>query len=166
MLALAIVINVGPRMISSAGGVRLVAACAVLLVANLGLYIIDHEKNPYDQAGPWREFAELADEIGQETAIRPVGVLTRNPEAFQLISGELLNQMLGESDNRLGRLLKEGKSNRAILEEFYLAALSRLPAPAEARELLAQVEARADRRAAWEDVVWGLLNSKSFLLRQ
>jgi uncharacterized protein DUF1549/uncharacterized protein DUF1553 len=87
-------------------------------------------------------------------------------QAFQLISGELLNKMLGEPDNRLGRLLKEGKSNQAILEELYLAALSRLPAPAEARVLLAQVEASADRRAAWEDVVWGLLNSKSFLLRQ
>jgi hypothetical protein len=87
-------------------------------------------------------------------------------QAFQLISGELLNRMIAAPENRLGRLLKEGKSNRAILDEFYLAALSRLPTPAEARALLAQVEASADRRAAWEDVVWGLLNSKSFLLRQ
>jgi hypothetical protein len=87
-------------------------------------------------------------------------------QAFQLISGELLNRMIAEPGNRLGRLLKEGKSNRVILDEFYLAALSRPPAPAEARALLAQVETGADRRAAWEDVVWGLLNSKSFLLRQ
>jgi hypothetical protein len=87
-------------------------------------------------------------------------------QAFQLISGELLNGMLAEPDNRLGRLLKEGKSDPVILDEFYLAALSRLPTSAEARALLAQVTASSNRRAAWEDVVWGLLNSKSFLLRQ
>jgi hypothetical protein len=87
-------------------------------------------------------------------------------QAFQLISGELLNRMLAEPDNRLGRLLKAGKSDRAILDELYLAALSRPPTPDETRALLAQVTASTDRRAAWEDVVWGLLNSKSFLLRQ
>jgi hypothetical protein len=86
-------------------------------------------------------------------------------KAFQLMTGEMLNRMLTEPDNRIGRLLAAGKSNREIVEEFYLAALSRLPADRDVQVAVAYVEKSADRRAAVEDVVWGLVNAKEFLLR-
>jgi hypothetical protein len=53
-----------------------------------------------------------------------------------------------------------------MLDEFYLAALSRRPTETEAKKLLAYVGDAKDRRAAWEDVLWALLNSKEFLLRR
>ena len=37
---------------------------------------------------------------------------------------------------------------------------------AETAKLLTFVEAATDKRAAWEDVAWGLLNAKEFLLRR
>ncbi len=86
--------------------------------------------------------------------------------AFQLITGPLLHRLLAREDNRLGKLLAENRSNDEILDELYLAALSRLPTERERRgaaDLLARAE---DRRAAWEDVLWALLNSKEFLLRR
>jgi hypothetical protein len=86
-------------------------------------------------------------------------------QSFQLITGQLVNDLLSAPDNRIGRLLAEGKSNEQIVEEFYLAALSRYPTPAEqsaAREILQ----RSDRRQALEDIVWALLNSKEFVLRR
>ena len=52
-------------------------------------------------------------------------------QAFQLITGELLNDMLAEPDNRIGRLLASGKPMAAVVEELYLAALSRPPSPTE-----------------------------------
>ncbi|HXG08516.1 MAG TPA: DUF1549 and DUF1553 domain-containing protein [Gemmataceae bacterium] len=87
-------------------------------------------------------------------------------QAFQMITGGLLNQMLAEEDNRIGRLLKAGRSNEEIIEEFYLTALSRPPTAQEKQEAIAFIERSADRRAAIEDVVWGLVNAKEFLLRQ
>jgi hypothetical protein len=87
-------------------------------------------------------------------------------QAFQLITGELMNSLVREPDNRLGKLLSAGASDTAILEEFYLAALCRPPTATESKKLLAFVGGAKDRRAAWEDVLWALLNSKEFLLRR
>jgi hypothetical protein len=87
-------------------------------------------------------------------------------QALQLITGALVNKAVSEPDNRLGRLLKAGKSNREIVEELFLASLSRLPRDAERTALVARVERSVERRAALEDVLWALLSSKEFLLRK
>ncbi len=87
-------------------------------------------------------------------------------QALQLISGELLNQMLTAKENRIGRFLDEGKSNAAIVEECYLSALNRRPTEEERRAVVGRIERARDRRAALEDFVWALVNSKEFLLRQ
>jgi hypothetical protein len=87
-------------------------------------------------------------------------------QAFQLISGETINHMLTSSDGRLSRLLENGRSNEDIINEFYLASLSRPPTEGEARTALEFVGRSPDRRAALEDLVWGLVNAKEFLLRQ
>jgi hypothetical protein len=87
-------------------------------------------------------------------------------QAFQLLTGELMNKMLAGPDNRIGRLLAAGKSNRDIVQEFYLAALSRPPSDKELTAALKIVERSKDRRAGLEDVVWGLVNAKEFLLRR
>lgn len=87
-------------------------------------------------------------------------------QAFQLLTGELMNTMLAEKDNRIGKLLAAGTSNRAIVEHFYLAALGRFPSERELAAAVAVVERSKDRRAGLEDVVWGLVNAKEFLLRR
>jgi hypothetical protein len=86
-------------------------------------------------------------------------------QAFQLITGPLVNQMLRDADNRIGRLLAAGKSDAEIVEEFYLAALSRPPSATEQQAALAMIGRAKDRRTALEDLVWGLVNAKEFLLR-
>jgi hypothetical protein len=87
-------------------------------------------------------------------------------QAFQLITGELMNSMIRNPENRLGKLLKSGKSDSEILEEMYLAALCRKPTDAEAKKVLGLLAASRDRRSTWEDVLWAVLNCKEFLLRR
>ena len=91
---------------------------------------------------------------------------TTMAQALQFLTGAVVNRAVSESDNRLGQLLKAGKSNREIIDELFLAALCRPPRAAERSALVARVERAADRRRALEDVLWGLLNSKEFLLRK
>src|SRR5207237_9224447 len=76
-------------------------------------------------------------------------------QAFQMISGPTVNELLAEKENRVSRLLAAGKSNREIVEELFWAALTRSPTPQEAGTLLAGLDAAQDRRAELEDILWG-----------
>lgn len=87
-------------------------------------------------------------------------------QAFQLLTGEMLHDLLAARDNRLGRLLDAKKSDREIIEELYLIGLCRRPSARELEATTALVAASKDRRAALEDVAWGLVNAKEFLLRR
>jgi hypothetical protein len=87
-------------------------------------------------------------------------------QAFQLITGEMINRMLAEPDNRLGKLLASGKPTEVVVEELYLATLCRPPTTRERARTLELVKRAKTPRAGLEDVLWGLLNAKEFLLRQ
>jgi len=87
-------------------------------------------------------------------------------QALFLITGEVVNKATSEPDNRVGKLLKAGKSNREIIDELFLASLCRAPTADEIGSLERYVEMAANRRDGLEDVLWGLLNSKEFLLRR
>ncbi len=87
-------------------------------------------------------------------------------QAFQLLTGDVLHDLLARRDNRLGRLIDAGQSDAEIVEEFYLAALSRRPSASESAHCTAMLAKAKDRRAALEDIVWGLVNAKEFLLRR
>ena len=83
-----------------------------------------------------------------------------------MISGPSVNELLTRSDNRLAALLESGKSNRAVVEELYWTALTRAPSEAELTKTVAHIEKAKDRRAGVEDVLWGLVNAKEFVLRR
>ena len=86
-------------------------------------------------------------------------------QAFQMINGETVRKKLEMRSNRIGTCLDMGRSDSEILNEVYLAALARLPTQRERVGLTGHIGRGGDRRKAWEDVVWALLNSKEFLLR-
>lgn len=87
-------------------------------------------------------------------------------QAFQLVSGPAINELLTRPDNRLGKLLADPQKPReAMLDELYLAALSRFPTEPERSASLDYLNRADDSRAALEDITWSLLNAKEFLLR-
>ena len=77
-----------------------------------------------------------------------------------------MNAMIRDPDNRVGQMLSAGKSDAEMLEDVYLAALCRQPTETEVKKLLALLANAKDRCAAWEDVLWAVVNSKEFLLRR
>jgi hypothetical protein len=86
-------------------------------------------------------------------------------QALQFVGGRAIKDKLAQPKNRIGRLLSGAATPEQILEELYLATLSRFPSETERRTLLAHVRDAADRRQAWEDVQWALLNSLEFRFR-
>jgi hypothetical protein len=87
-------------------------------------------------------------------------------QAFQLISGPTVNELIAEKDNRIAQLIAAGKSNRQIVEELYWTSLTCAPGDEELSRSVAFVEAAKDRRVELEDILWGLLNSKDFVFRK
>jgi len=87
-------------------------------------------------------------------------------QAFQMISGPAINDLLDAPDNRLAQLLKGGKSNHQIVEELYWTALTRPPTAKESNRATALLNQSKDKRRALEDLTWALLNAKEFVLRK
>jgi hypothetical protein len=87
-------------------------------------------------------------------------------QAFQLMSGPGIHELLTEPNNRLGQFLKSGQSPEAIIDELYWTALSRGPSASEVASCAKHLRAAKDQRRALEDLSWALLNAKEFVLRR
>ena len=76
-------------------------------------------------------------------------------------------EILGKIQSAGGRarqLANSEMSPAAIIEELYLSSLSRFPQTEEVTALSEAVSGSAEnRRAAIEDVLWALVNSREFL---
>jgi hypothetical protein len=86
-------------------------------------------------------------------------------QALQLINGPTINEKNRSPNNRLGKLLAKKLPDREVLNDLYLAALCRLPVEDEVKAALGHVAKGPDKRKAWEDVQWAIINAKEFLFR-
>ena len=82
-----------------------------------------------------------------------------------LYNGDFLNAKIAAPTGRVEKLLKAKKGLPQVIEELYLVALSRPPSPDEVKAATEHLAKNTDKRKAWEDLVWALLNSKEFLFR-
>jgi RNA polymerase sigma factor (sigma-70 family) len=71
---------------------------------------------------------------------------------------------LGRLDKLLDELLDSKRSDEEIVEALYLATLARLPTESEAKPILKHV-AGANRRQAFKDTLWALVNTGEFAQR-
>ena len=101
-------------------------------------------------------------EISCESSTGTIGGLQRK---LHLFNGNLLNARISVSGSRLAGLISAGKSPMAIVDEFYLAALSRYPTDDERQfwqqKLVDKVTPNA-QRALLEDFVWSLMTCREF----
>lgn len=87
-------------------------------------------------------------------------------QIFELTSGRVLDGALRSDHGLLARLAK-WESAEAAVDELWWTVLGREPASVEREAALSHLRAREgrERRAAWEDLGWALINAKEFLLR-
>jgi len=89
------------------------------------------------------------------------------PQVLHLYNGVTLNKKLQAPESAVAKALASGKSNEAIVDDLYLAALSRQPSDEEKAKLIGILAGspEAERRAALEDLYWSVLTSREFLFQ-
>ena len=84
-------------------------------------------------------------------------------QALHMLVGSTYNDRLSEQGGRLDQLLEgEASADEEIIEQLYLATLCRFPSASEQERLVTLVNSQADRREAWEDLMWALISSRGF----
>src|SRR5262249_43818573 len=84
-------------------------------------------------------------------------------QALHLMNSPEIAEKIRDRDGHARRLADSNLSPSQIVDELYLTTLTRFPHDAERQLMLTAFDASADRRAATEDVLWALLNSKNFI---
>lgn len=93
------------------------------------------------------------------------GGLTRN---LHLFNGELLNDRISHPESRLMRLLQSEFTSTELIDELYLAALSRVPQGNERQfwhGKVNQVNDPNQKQKFFEDFLWSLLTSNEFITK-
>ncbi|WP_425619257.1 DUF1549 domain-containing protein [Anatilimnocola sp. NA78] len=85
--------------------------------------------------------------------------------AIQFFNGPLIYGKLRDANNRFRKAIAAGKKNEDIIEDLYLAAVSRRPTPKELEASLAHIAAKGDQVVGLEDICWALLNTNEFLFQ-
>jgi hypothetical protein len=68
------------------------------------------------------------------------------------------------TSGRLEKLLTAKMSDARIVDELFLATMTRLPDSDEKKAALERVSAAANREAGLADVLWALINTREFIL--
>lgn len=87
-------------------------------------------------------------------------------QMLHFMNGPAIQAKIAAAGGRLDRLRSQKAAPEAMVEEFYLAALSRPPSGPENDYWLSRIAAGKDPGAAMEDLIWGLLNSRAFVFNR
>ncbi len=83
-------------------------------------------------------------------------------QALHLLNGDVANDRIRQG-NLIGRWVDEGWTDSRIIDHLILRCYGRRPLERERIELLADLQGTSDRRQAFEDIFWALLNSPEFI---
>jgi hypothetical protein len=78
------------------------------------------------------------------------------------VNGKTISDAVADPKGRVSTLILSGTSDEAMVDELYLAALSRRPTPEERQRGFKYVSTAA-KGSRLQDLLWALLNSKAFL---
>lgn len=86
------------------------------------------------------------------------------PQTLYRMTDPSVMQKLNDRNGRLAQLLKDNKSDDEILDELFLATLSRLPKDAEREAFNNHRGDNRNRQAVFQDTLWALINTREFIL--
>ena len=84
-------------------------------------------------------------------------------QTLHFMNGKSINARLASKDGRVSKLLAAKTLDVKVVENLYLASLSRYPSEDETMESLMLLARGKDKQKEAEDLLWALLNSKEFV---
>jgi hypothetical protein len=84
-------------------------------------------------------------------------------QALHMINSPYINDKITAGNGVVAQLVKSDLSDEQIIEDLYLRALSRFPSATELATAKAYVSESESRRKGFEDLLWALISSRSFL---
>jgi hypothetical protein len=84
-------------------------------------------------------------------------------QALHTLNGDFLNRKIADPAGRVAGLLKAKTPLPVVVEELYLATLSRPPRPEEVAKVQDYAPAGVPVAEVMQDLLWALLNSREFL---
>jgi hypothetical protein len=146
-------------------------ALATVLNAPLGPTVPDPSKK--DDTGkvvgvkPNGARAAFTGLYGFDPSIPSDDLLGTIPQALFLMNNPVVNQgIVGAKGRVLGDLLAATRDDLAVLEALYLRVLSRRPTRKEVETCGRYLKAVGNRKEAFEDIFWSLVNSTEFINRR
>lgn len=101
-------------------------------------------------------------ETNRDSQVPPGNSATTLQAMLLMRTGLVNNRVVADKGTRVQTLVESGKSDEQVIEEMFLASLSRFPAASEKRTYVELFQ--KGRREAAEDLQWVLLNSIEFVL--
>ena len=83
-------------------------------------------------------------------------------QALHILVGDTYTEKLAKEGGRIDSFLENDGTNGVLIDELYLAALTRLPTPEERAGLESFITEHEDRREAIADLLWALISSREF----
>jgi hypothetical protein len=84
-------------------------------------------------------------------------------QSLHLLNSQEIQGKLAADSGRAAKLVSDSRPEAEKIQELYRVALGRQPNDSELAATVAYVSNNENRREAYEDVIWSLINSKEFL---
>ncbi len=84
-------------------------------------------------------------------------------QSLHLLNSEEIQDKLSSDTGRAAQLVADPRPDQEKIAELFRIAFSRPPTDDELKATLTYVTTKQERRQAYEDVIWSLINSKEFL---
>lgn len=88
------------------------------------------------------------------------------PQALNLVNGGDIATAIADPKGAVAKLITSGATDRQLIEELYMGALSRPPSATEYDQAVTFLKKGDSRAARAQDLLWALVNSKAFLFNR
>ncbi len=84
-------------------------------------------------------------------------------QALHMINSHYINNKIRAGNGMIARLVESDLTDTQIIQVLYLRTLSRTPSPTELAEAKKYIAESLSRQEGFEDLLWALISSRSFL---